>query len=379
MLDFLRSLLAAIPAAAASPSAFAAYAMVVAAYVFTVWQVTRNRSLLENLEKLAPKDRVKALEIAIGGVRLRSGISPEQWVRSRIHRYYLFAFLATCAVIVAVFGIASLGRTSAIFIGNTTVYQNQYQQINNNQLLGDAQLRQIQQAIDLATQRQFDRALDAFNRVPEAARVAAYWNDVGAVREGLDDREDARLAYQKALELRPDFAPAKVNLARLNLARLDAPNEAKAETRPPGPSSLVNMLSPYQAGQDVRVPSAEWIKIVSGKDDDRIDLNPWKDSEAIFPLRDAMPAVINVFAVLISEQAGYNPKDIGFFAGDSAGGEFRLVRQCTFENILMLNMPYQECTFPETTARYIKIKLLSNYGTSVTTLRQIRVLGRPAR
>jgi hypothetical protein len=127
----------------------------------------------------------------------------------------------------------------------------------------------------------------------------------------------------------------------------------------------------------VRVPSADWIKIVSGKDEDYIWVQHFEDLEGTFPLRGS--ALINSFAVLIKEQNSQNAKDIAFFAGDSAGGEFRLIRQCTFENILKLNMQYQECTFPETTARYIKIKLLSNFGGIGLTLRQIRVLGRLAR
>jgi tetratricopeptide (TPR) repeat protein len=212
MWDVFRSLLSALPSAAASPYAFAAYALVVVAYVVTAWRVTRNKNLLENLEKLPSKERAKALEIEMGGVHLASGISPEQWVRSRIHRYYLFAFLATCAVIVALFWIAAVGRSSPIFIGNTTVYQTQYQQIHNNQLIGDAELKKLQEAIDFATKREFERALDVFNRVPEAARVAAYWNDVGAVRESLNDQENARLAYQKALDQRPDFEPASTRI-----------------------------------------------------------------------------------------------------------------------------------------------------------------------
>jgi hypothetical protein len=141
-------------------------------------------------------------------------------------------------------------------------------------------------------------------------------------------------------------------------------------------SPPTNLLSPYEAGQDVRVPTAEWIKIVSGKDDDAIwDQGDPKfaNSEAIFPLRG--PAIINTFAVLIKDRSDRNPKDIVFFAGDSASGEFRLIRQCAFENILKLNMPYQECTFPETPARYIKIKLLSNFGGHGVRLGQIRVLG----
>ena len=196
----------------------------IAAYIFTVWRVARNKNLLENLEKLPPKDRMKVLEIEMGGVRLAKGISPEQWVRSRIHQYYLFAFFATCAVVVAIFALAVYARntdparTGATFINNVTLVEQQYLQINNNQPL-DAQLKQqIKEAIELTAQREFARAQEAFLRLPDAARVPAVWNDLGVAYEGSGDRQRAREAYAKALELRADFAPARDNLARLSKA-----------------------------------------------------------------------------------------------------------------------------------------------------------------
>ena len=94
MWQFLTSALSAIPSAASNEYSFGAYALVICAYVITVWRVARNKNLLENLQKLPSKDRLSALEIETGGVRLAAGISPEQWVRSRIHKYYLFG----CAI-----------------------------------------------------------------------------------------------------------------------------------------------------------------------------------------------------------------------------------------------------------------------------------------
>src|SRR5579871_2846430 len=106
MWEFLIAALSAIPSAAASPLALGAYALAIAAYVFTTWRVARNRNLLAHLQKLPPAHRLKALEIEMGGARLAAGLSPEQWVRARIHKYYLVAFLATCVVVVAILGLA---------------------------------------------------------------------------------------------------------------------------------------------------------------------------------------------------------------------------------------------------------------------------------
>jgi hypothetical protein len=103
MWSFLSSLLAALPIAAKSNAALTAFAIAAVAYTATMWRVSRN-----NIQKLSLEDRLAALEIEMGGVRLSSGVSPEQWIRSRIHRYYFFAFTVT-VVLITVF-------TSLLFI-----------------------------------------------------------------------------------------------------------------------------------------------------------------------------------------------------------------------------------------------------------------------
>jgi hypothetical protein len=110
MWAFLSSLLAAIPAAATSSMALAAFAITAAAYVITMWRVSRNKQLLANIQKLPPKDRLAALETEMGGVRLSSGISPEQWLRSRIHRFYFLAFAVTAVIATFLVGLLFVYR-----------------------------------------------------------------------------------------------------------------------------------------------------------------------------------------------------------------------------------------------------------------------------
>jgi hypothetical protein len=161
---------AAIPSAASSGYALAAYALVVAAYVFTVWRVARNKNLLKHIEKLPPKDRLKAFEIETGGVRLAAGISPEQWVRSRIHKYYLLAFLATCAVAVAVTALAML--KGANYIGTLTIINNEYRQSHEGQSLSSSDLQHIKELIEAAMTRDPQSARIAFNKLSGPARAA---------------------------------------------------------------------------------------------------------------------------------------------------------------------------------------------------------------
>jgi hypothetical protein len=123
MWSFLSSLFAAIPTAATSNAAFAAYTIAAVAYVLTMWRVVRNKNLLTHLRSLPPKDRLSALEMEMGGVRLSSGISPEQWVRSRIHKYYLIAF-----AISAFFAVCLVGLTLAYREGTVDVQVDLHQQ-----------------------------------------------------------------------------------------------------------------------------------------------------------------------------------------------------------------------------------------------------------
>jgi hypothetical protein len=53
MWAFLASALAAIPSAATSTFSLIAFALAIAAYVFIVWRVVRNKNLLQHLQKLS--------------------------------------------------------------------------------------------------------------------------------------------------------------------------------------------------------------------------------------------------------------------------------------------------------------------------------------
>jgi hypothetical protein len=142
MWEFLKAALSAVPSAATNGYAFGAYVLAIAAYIVTAWRVARNKNLLENIQKLPPKHRLSALEIEVGGVRLAAGISPEQWVRSRINRYYLVAFLATCIVVIAIAALAVL--RGAKF----TMINNEYRQINNVQSLSNSDLQHVKDWIE---------------------------------------------------------------------------------------------------------------------------------------------------------------------------------------------------------------------------------------
>lgn len=106
----VKALLSALPSAASNPLALVAYALLVSAWVAISLKVNRNKHLLANLEKLPEGDRLQALELEMGAVRMKAGLTANEWIRSRIHLYYFLGFVLLCAVVVIVFAIAATTR-----------------------------------------------------------------------------------------------------------------------------------------------------------------------------------------------------------------------------------------------------------------------------
>jgi hypothetical protein len=106
-MDFLKNALEALPSIAQSPLAFVGYIFVVACWLIISIRVKRNKELLKNLEKLPSKSRLKALQLEMGAVKLKSGLSPEQWIKSRIHLYVFLGFAIICLMVVILFVISA--------------------------------------------------------------------------------------------------------------------------------------------------------------------------------------------------------------------------------------------------------------------------------
>jgi hypothetical protein len=109
-MSFLRSLLASLPDAAKSDRALVAYAIAALVWLIIGLRVFRNRNVLKSLEKLPKRDRLAALQMEMGAVPIREGVSAEQFLKARIHAYYFWGFIAVCMVVVLLFGIASFDR-----------------------------------------------------------------------------------------------------------------------------------------------------------------------------------------------------------------------------------------------------------------------------
>jgi hypothetical protein len=111
-MQFLQAALQAIPEAAKSPLAFLAYSVALLAWVIISFRVARNKQLLRNLEKLPLGDRLIALQNEMGVLPLAEGLTPEQYLRSRVHRYYLLAFAMILGLIVFLASLAAVIATN---------------------------------------------------------------------------------------------------------------------------------------------------------------------------------------------------------------------------------------------------------------------------
>ena len=110
---FLKTALDALPDAAKSPLALIAYLGVIGAWSAIAWRVKRNKQLLKHLDKLPERDRLNALQLEMGTIPLPRGLSPDQWLKARIQRYYFLGFAIVCIVAVIIFAIASFKAKSS--------------------------------------------------------------------------------------------------------------------------------------------------------------------------------------------------------------------------------------------------------------------------
>jgi hypothetical protein len=134
---------------------------------------------------------------------------------------------------------------------------------------------------------------------------------------------------------------------------------------PPQPAATANptdnsILAQSAGGQVLVAPNDEWTKTNDGKED---PVGLTIGDEAVYAFKDEQPATFDRFATLVPDATGKNLKEFELLAGDeSPTGTFRSIGKFTVQNAKMLKSPYQEFKFEPVTAKYLKIKVLSNYG-----------------
>ncbi len=98
MSDIYSNFIKAIPSAATSPGALAAYVVAILCSTVVGLRTRRHGMLLAKLKDLPPGQRIQALELEMGAARVPPNLSPEQWLRSRIHTYVFMIVALVCGV-----------------------------------------------------------------------------------------------------------------------------------------------------------------------------------------------------------------------------------------------------------------------------------------
>lgn len=108
MQDFLQ----AIPTAASSPYALAAYAIAAVIFLFAGAKLRLTKMLLTQVSTMPLSERRRALEIATGTI-LPTNISAEQWIRNNRIRWF-FLTLASLMIVVMVIATVAVVNTNKV-------------------------------------------------------------------------------------------------------------------------------------------------------------------------------------------------------------------------------------------------------------------------
>jgi len=130
---------------------------------------------------------------------------------------------------------------------------------------------------------------------------------------------------------------------------------------PPAEPKAMNLLAPENGGQVLVAPNDLWFRTIDGKEDVTSWFHP--DEEAVFAFKDEQAATFDTFAILVPGTDSVNVKEFELLvADDSPTGTFRSMGKFQTQNVKLIKTPYQEFKFPEVTAKYLKVKLISDHG-----------------
>ena len=149
---------------------------------------------------------------------------------------------------------------------------------------------------------------------------------------------------------------------------------ASAPTAPAATEN--NLLAPNQGGELLFAPDPSWTNMVNGSGKGVV---AHQGNEGIFGFKDGEAATFSKFEIRIPDKVPWNIKDFELFvADDSPNGSFRSLGTFRAYNGRAMKSEYQKFTFPETTAKYFKVKFLTYAEglASSMSIYGIRLVGR---
>ena len=211
----------------------------------------------------------------------------------------------------------------------------------------------------------------------KAIKVAGLDLKVNIVGFTLNDKERAAIecVAKETGGVYYDAKDAKALTAALGQVRQQIAQAPAAAPAAPPPEEF-NLLAAKNGGQVLAAPEASWSEVLSGKENDWVGVYP--GNEGVFAFKDEGAAKFDKFAMLIPN-AGAWVKDFELLAADELAGPYRSLGQFSTQNLRMLKTPYQEFKFAETTARYLKIKVISGHARTTGgwhLLPQVQLVGK---
>jgi hypothetical protein len=123
-MNFFTELLKGLPAAASSLYGLIAYTVTVLAWAVIAWRVKRNAQLLKHLNSLPETDRFAALQMEMGGIHLKEGVTPDHWLKYQTKRYLMIGYICSVVCLLLVLVIATFKKPSNPDV-DLTLYRNE--------------------------------------------------------------------------------------------------------------------------------------------------------------------------------------------------------------------------------------------------------------
>lgn len=165
------------------------------------------------------------------------------------------------------------------------------------------------------------------------------------------------------------------NARQLKQSLVDIKEKTIAVKEPPTLLNAINLLAQENGGHVLWSTQDVWMKTNDGEERKFLIKSV---AEAVYAFKYKQTATFDTFTVFIPETGANNLQDFELLAttSDPRIGPFRPIGWFRAENTKFDGSNYQVFKFTRVTARYLKVKLLSNYGQDVPTgLYEFQLLG----
>ncbi|TAK00573.1 MAG: hypothetical protein EPO39_15490 [Candidatus Manganitrophaceae bacterium] len=155
-----------------------------------------------------------------------------------------------------------------------------------------------------------------------------------------------------------------------------SPSGTDPKTNSAPTSDRINLLARENGGQIVAANNDTWRNTADGDETSYCYCNV--KEEAVYAFKNKRPASFDRFGIFIGKTEPGNVRVFELLIGnDHPTGSFKSIGKFQTQNIKLFEHPYQEFTFPEVKATYLKLKLLSSWGASERIyIQEVQLLGK---